>query len=210
MDWIGGGDNGFESPSGRLLRDAIMASLGIMAAIVVFLLPHINEPKENQAEARARGNVRIEIYWPNEINADIDLWSKAPGDNPVGYSNKNGRIFNLVRDDLGTYNDISGKNYEVTFSRGIPDGDWTINIHLYRNESGNPPVPVTVILTIQENDTVNAKGSPAKILHKTEQLTTVGQEVTLVRFSTLNRKLVDGSINFVPNMIRVAPTDTTP
>jgi hypothetical protein len=187
-----------------------MASLGIMAAIVVFLLPHINEPKENQAEARARGNVRVEIYWPNEINADIDLWSKAPGDNPVGYSNKNGRIFNLVRDDLGTYNDISGKNYEVSFSRGIPDGDWTINIHLYRNEGGNPPVPVTIILTIQEHDTVNAKGSPAKIMHKTEQLTTVGQEVTLVRFSTYNRKLVDGSINFVPNMIRAAPTDTTP
>lgn len=207
MDWIGGGDNGFESPSGRLLRDAIMASLGIMAAVVVFLLPHINEPKENEAEARSRGNVRVEIYWPNEINADVDLWSKAPGDNPVGYSNKNGRVFNLVRDDLGTYSDISGQNFEVSFSRGIPDGDWTINIHLYRNESGNPPVPVTIILTIQENDTVNAKGSPAKILHKTEQLTAIGQELTLVRFSTHNKKLVDGSINFVPKFIRAARAD---
>lgn len=206
MDWIGGGDNGFESPSGRLLRDAIMASLGIMAAVVVFLLPHINEPKENEAEARSRGNVRVEIYWPNEINADVDLWSEAPGDNPVGYSNKNGRIFNLVRDDLGTYNDISGQNFEVSFSRGIPDGDWTINIHLYRY-GDSIPIPVTVILTIQENDSANAKGSPAEILHKIEQLTTVGQELTLVRFSTYNKKLVDGSINFVPKAIRAAPVD---
>ena len=204
MDWIGSGDNGFESPSGRLLRDAIMASLGIMAAIVVFLLPHINEPKEKDAEARSRGNIRVEIYWPNEINADIDLWSKAPNDNPVGYSNKNGRVFNLVRDDLGTYNDISGQNYEVSFSRGIPDGEWTINIHLYRNESGNPPVPVTIILTLNSDDTVNSKTAPAEILHKTEQLVRVGQELTLVRFTTRNKKIIDDSINFIPNYLRAS------
>ena len=50
---------------------------------------------------------------------------KAPDDIPVGYSNKGGLFFNLLRDDLGKYKDNSPINYEVSYSRGISEG----NIH---------------------------------------------------------------------------------
>jgi len=33
--------------------------------------------------------------------AHVDLWVQAPGDVPVGYSNKSGGVLNLLRDDLG-------------------------------------------------------------------------------------------------------------
>ena len=46
----------------------------------------------------------------------------APDDIPVGYSNKGGLFFNLLRDDLGIYKDNSPVNYEVSYSRGISKG----------------------------------------------------------------------------------------
>jgi hypothetical protein len=49
----------------------------------------------------------------------VDLWVQAPGDIPVGYSNKGGLIMNLLRDDLGT-NDPTPLLYENQYSHGVP------------------------------------------------------------------------------------------
>ena len=57
----------------------------------------------------------IEARWPDAVDADVDLWVQAPGDVPVGYSNKGGAIFNLLRDDLGTRADATGINYEISY-----------------------------------------------------------------------------------------------
>ena len=62
---------------------------------------------------------------------------------PSGYSNKGGLIMNLLRDDLGT-NDPTPLRYENQFSRGVPPGEYTINLHLFRNLQGTYPVPVDV------------------------------------------------------------------
>ena len=75
----------------------------------------------------------IEARWPDGVDADVDLWVQAPGDVPVGYSNKGGAIFNLLRDDLGQRADATGMNYEVSYARGMPAGEYTANLHLYRN-----------------------------------------------------------------------------
>jgi hypothetical protein len=42
--------------------------------------------------------------------AHFDLWIQAPGDVPVGYSNKSGGVFNLLRDDLGKAKDMTDGN----------------------------------------------------------------------------------------------------
>ena len=42
--------------------------------------------------------------------AHFDLWVQAPGDVPVGYSNKSGGVFNLLRDDLGKAKDMTDGN----------------------------------------------------------------------------------------------------
>ena len=55
----------------------------------------------------APGNVIIEAQWADKLDADVDLWVQAPGDVPVGYSNKSGAVFNLLRDDLGRAHDIT-------------------------------------------------------------------------------------------------------
>jgi hypothetical protein len=74
------------------------------------------------------------MRWPDAADTDVDLWVQGPGDVPVGYSNKGGRLFNLLRDDLGLQSDAAKINYESSFSRGIVEGEYVINVHLYKSK----------------------------------------------------------------------------
>ena len=185
LDWLGGhGSITGERTINTLFRDVLLVAVGALAAVLIIILFLVNPPKEEEAAAsRSRGNMRVEVYWPSEINADVDLWSKAPDDNPVGYSNLNGRVFNLVRDDLGTHADLSGVNYEVSFTRGIPPGEYVINLHWYSNAQGAARIPVKILITLKKDDGANSKESPTKVLTKTVMLTMVGREITVIRFN---------------------------
>jgi len=81
-----------------LWRDVITLVLAGVVAIVIILLSHINPPLKQEADAKAPGNLMVEIRWPDAIDVDVDLWVRAPGDIAVGYSNLNGTIFNLERE----------------------------------------------------------------------------------------------------------------
>lgn len=175
-----------------LFRDILMGALGALALALIILAFHINPPKNEDAEnERSRGNVRVEVVWDKDTNVDIDTWVKAPGDTPVGYSNLNGRVFNLVRDDLGSYADLTEMNYEVAFSRGIPAGEWVINLHWFSNAQGAVEVPVKVLITMKKDDADQSKGSPLTIMSKHVVLRRVGQELTIIRFTTDKERNVD-------------------
>ena len=132
-----------DEDQGTVFRDVLMLVLFGFVTIVVLILPHLNPP-EAAADATPPGNVVVEMRWPDDIDADVDLWVQAPGDTPVGYSNKSARYFNLLRDDLGKDNETTGLNFEVAFSRGTPAGEYTVNAHLYRNQSARTPIEVVV------------------------------------------------------------------
>ena len=185
-------------PSDTVFRDVILLVLLGFVAVTVLLLPYIN-PKGLSAEAATKppGNVIVEVTWPETLDTDVDLWVRAPGDVPVGYSNKGGVIFNLLRDDLGKYRDPTDINYEVAYSRGIPPGEYAVNLHLYRNPSGTYPVPVKV--------TVSSRNGPAQttrhLVETRVKLDTEGQEKTAIRFKLdEDGQLVASSLNnlFVP------------
>jgi hypothetical protein len=123
--------------AGIVFRDLITLALCGFVVCVVLIMPHINPPVTKTAQdTDPPGNVIVEVRWPDELDSDVDLWVEAPGDVPVGYSNKGGVIFNLLRDDLGKRADATGMNYEVSYSRGIAAGEYTVNVHLYRNTAG--------------------------------------------------------------------------
>ena len=101
--------------SGTVFRDVIMLALAGFIAMVLLLLPHLDPPgKAAEENTQPPGNVIVEARWPDELDSDVDLWVQAPGDIPVGYSNKGGAIFNLLRDDLGNRVDATGLNHEVS------------------------------------------------------------------------------------------------
>ncbi len=164
---------------GTVFRDVIMLALAGFVAMVLLLLPHLNPPGQAAEETtQPPGNVIVEIRWPDELDTDVDLWVQAPGDMPVGYSNKGGLYFNLLRDDLGKRADATGMNYEVSYSRGIPAGEYTVNVHLYRNPSNVYPVPVTVVTSIKKAPNESAK----QLLASKVELSREGEEVTVYRF----------------------------
>ncbi len=190
----------FDDDSGSTVyRDVIFLALAGFVAMVLLLLPHLNPPATADEGTPAPGNVIVEISWPNQTDADVDLWVEAPGDVPVGYSNKGGLIFNLLRDDLGGQSDVTEINYEVSYSRGVPAGDYTVNIHLYRDMSGQLPLPVSVSVSVKPTAQVSAK----RILTTRIDLLHQGQEITAFRFS-LDKKggLVAGSVHDLPRALR--------
>ena len=111
--------------SGTVFRDVILLALAGFVFITVLLLPHINpKAKDGEGATDPPGNVIAEMRWDDKLRTDVDLWVQAPGDVPVGYSNKSGLIFNLLRDDLGSHADPTDVNFETSFSRGIPPGEY--------------------------------------------------------------------------------------
>lgn len=190
-----------EDDSGdTVFRDVIMLALSGFVAIVLLLLPHLNPPVQAK-EAASPGNIVVEIRWPDDINADVDLWVEAPGDRPVGYSNKGGKVFNLLRDDLGKYHDLTDVNYEFAFSRGMPAGEYTVNVHLYRNSSEIYPVPVTVVASVKKNPSSGLR----RIMSATVQLTYRGEELTAFRFALDDKgALIPGSVHNLQKPLRSA------
>jgi hypothetical protein len=190
-----------EDVNGTVFRDVITLALCGFVAVVILLLPHINPKQEAQAAVAnaVPGNVMVEARWADELDTDVDLWVQAPGDVPVGYSNKSGVIFNLLRDDLGRNADPTQLNYEVSYSRGVPPGEYAVNLHMYRNKAKVSPVKVTVVTSVKRPNAESAK----QILTSSVDLMVENQEATVYRFKlTEAGELVPGSVNSLPKPLR--------
>ncbi len=174
-----------------VFRDVIMLALAGFVAIVILLLPHLHPPTSGDASVDPPGNVVVEIRWADGLPTDVDLWVEAPGDAPVGYSNKGGEIFNLLRDDLGQITDTTNLNYEVAFSRGVPTGEYTVNVHLYSNHAPTLPIKVSVVASIK----TDMQQSLRPLVKTDIELVKVGEELTAFRFS------LDEQGNLVPDSV---------
>jgi hypothetical protein len=179
-------------------QDALVclsAVLLIALAVAQFIPP--KSASSSTEGIKPPGAIMIETTWPDDNPADIDLWVQAPGDVPVGYSNKGGAVFNLLRDDLGSQFDLTDMNYESSFARGLVPGEYTVNLHSYRGIK--MPVLCKVVVSVQTaTDTVMRQ-----ILATEVTLTREGQERTALRFR-LDAKgaLVSGSANSIQRPLR--------
>ena len=183
--------------------DTALLMLGGFVLMTVLMMTVLNPPaKSSETDgAKAPGNVIVEIQWPDKLDADVDLWVQAPGDVPVGYSNKGGRVFNLLRDDLGKAQDMSDLNYEIAYSRGMPPGEYIVNVHMYRGVGVSYPIPVKVNVTVNRDST---KAS-TPLLTTTVELRKQNQEVTAFRFRLdASGQLSQGSVNSLFKELRVA------
>jgi hypothetical protein len=193
--------DGFDGDeSGTVFRDVIMLALAGFIAMVLLLLPHLNPPGQAAEEnTEPPGNVIVEVRWPDELDSDVDLWVQAPGDVPVGYSNKGGAVFNLLRDDLGNRVDATDMNYEVSYARGIAAGEYTVNVHLYRNPASVFPVTVTVVTSVKKTPEARAK----QLLASEVELVREGEELTVYRFELgASGDLVPGSVHSLQRKLR--------
>lgn len=183
--------------------DTALLMLGGFILMTVLMLSVVNPPAKSAETAgdTAPGNVIIEAQWADSLDADVDLWVQAPDDRPVGYSNKSGAVFNLLRDDLGKAADITNNNYEVAYSRGMPAGEYVANVHMYRGVGVTYPVTVRVVARLQ----TGPDKSSQELLGSTVELKHENDQVTAFRFRLDGHgQLVAGSINDVYKDLRTA------
>ncbi len=192
----------FDDESGAtVFRDVIMLALAGFIMLVLLLLPHVNPRATPQDPTPRPGNVMVELRWPDELNVDVDLWVQAPGDVPVGYSNQGSAIFNLLRDDLGHLNDTTDLNYEFSYSRGVPAGEYTVNLHLYRNLANVYPVPAFVAVSVKNSPNLPAQ----QILSTKLNLSHEDEELTAFRFKLDEEgRLLSGSVHNLPRPLRAS------
>lgn len=183
---------------GITFRDLLTILVLAFVFIIVAMLAHLNPPATND-DAEPPGNVIATITWP-EGNIDVDLWVLGPGEpKGVGYSNSNGLLWNLLRDDLGTFPDATPLNYENAYTRGIFAGEYVVNVHCYRC----PTVPVPVDVEIAVKRLGEGKKGLRLIATTRADLRFNGEEVTALRFRLdADGKLVDGSLNHLHKPLR--------
>jgi hypothetical protein len=181
-------------------RDLLMIMLLGFVFMIIAMIPHLNPPATDD-KAVPPGNVIAAIEWPPG-DTDVDLWVMGPGEvHPVGYSNKGGLLWNLLRDDLGSSPDATDSNYENSYTRGITPGEYIINVHCYRCPI--LPVPVNVEISINSGD--NSKGSIKVIATTRVVLHQNKEEATAIRFKlTKKGELVSGTVNHVFRQLRAA------
>ena len=167
----------------------MLALIGFVA-MVIMLLPHISKTQDETDEHSPPGNVVVEMHWPDELPVDVDLWVQAPNDVPVGFWNQGSQFFNLLRDELGLEGDASARNFEVSYSRGILAGDYTVNVHMYGKVPAGVVVPVRVVVSVKVK-----YDSLRQILQTSVELQRRNQEETAFRFRlTGDGDLVPGSV----------------
>ncbi len=170
-------------------RDLLIALLVVFMAMAALAL--VAASKVEKSGVR-QGGLAIEMRWQESANADVDLWVRAPGDQPVGYSHMGDAHCNLLRDDLGRHLDPESRNEEMTICRGIDAGEWVVDAMLYRSYDGQVPVKVTVTVT-------RLADVATQILSRTVEITAPGEQVTVFRFGIDGHgDYVAGSENFLP------------
>lgn len=184
-----------------LFRDLLFTMVLFFIVIVIWMLPFIADQAKRAEGQEPPGNITAMIVWPAG-DTDIDLWVTGPGEPvPIGYSNKGGVLWNLLRDDLGAAPDATALNYENAYTRGAPEGEFVINLHCYRC----PVLPQKVSVEIGSSKLSGTGKGTTVIATATVTLTSNGQERTAVRFRLdKSGNLIPGSLNSVFKPLRAA------
>lgn len=167
-----------------LKLDALFNMLGVLMLFIVALIAQINPPAA--PPQKPPGEIAASITWPAGYT-DVDIWVLAPGDRGVGYSYKSGRVWSLLRDDLGVKNDPLPMNIEAAYTRGLPDGEYVVNVHCY-GCAGKVPVPVSVEVRL---------AAGGVLFSGVVDLVADKQERTAIRFRMAGGEFVRGSANQV-------------
>lgn len=155
--------------------------------IIAFLM--IN-PISKRGQVDPPVTMMVQMRWNDKSVYDVDLWVKSP-DSLVGYTDKESGYVSLDRDDLGLKNDtyvINGeertvlRNYEVVNFTALPDGEYTINLHMFSFKFvGEETVSVTVTMLSPYNEVWTGDITLSK----------AREEYTAITFVVLNGEVVD-------------------
>lgn len=184
-------------------NDLLLSLLACLLAAVI-LIAQPKPPIDQTAVARNAGAISVYTFWQDGINLDVDTHLSDPGGEHVFYQHPAGKVWNLLRDDMGMINDPGHHNFENAVARGTPPGEYRVNVAAYRGARGLYPANVEIEIRITGDVEQGASGQT--ILHRTVTLDDTGDEVTAFAFQIdANGRLVPGSVNSLYQPLARAP-----
>lgn len=188
-------------PFTDLLFNVLLIFTFLFLVTIVFLNP---PTKTGAVELKAE--YVITVKWPDHNPDDVDVWVENPERRVVWFRNPDDGFMHLDRDDRGTANDVmyldgqrvvNPVNQEVVTIRQVAYGEYTVNLHYYKSNTGEP---------------VNVEVNVARVNPKFEilyygktQLERAGDEKTAVRFHINSDNSVGQMSSLYKRLVSVEP-----
>lgn len=158
-----------------------------MFFVICLILMSITKKVATTVEMKAE--FIVVLTWNSNENGeadDIDLWVEDPVGNVIFFRRKEIGLMHLDRDDLGATNDViitadgrkimSTTNQEIATIRGLINGEWTVNLHMYKKK-------VKMISDVEVRiEKLNP--SVSTIAHEKYRMSQDLEEITVIRFTT--------------------------
>jgi hypothetical protein len=177
----------------------------VFAVLLKLSLLAINVESAESAQKRLKSSALflIKVVWAGESDDDVDTYVSDPLSHLVFFKRLQDGLMNLDRDDTGSSSNLitlpdgrvakSAYNEEQVEIRGIIEGEYIVNVHMYRKAT---PTPTKVIVTLYKV----AEGEDVQIHERVLTLAQQGQEETAFRF-TLTRSGEVADINELPKSL---------
>ena len=134
--------------------DLLFNTLLCFAALFMLSFMLIN-PSKNENNVKSNADFIITVTWPAEVDNDVDTYVRDPQGNLVAFMRREEGLMHLDRDDLGKSNDTiqtplgpvtHPENKEIVTLRGFVQGEYIVNVHMYRRTDSKPLTEVIVQL----------------------------------------------------------------
>lgn len=171
--------------------------LNVLTGIIfLFVLTTLMiQPKKADEGMKKNAEYVLTAEWPADVDCDVDMWVRDPFGNRVWFEQKDVGIMHLERDDLGFRNDSIIDNYgnrvyfvnenkETWVLRGIMEGEFTVNLHLYSCRVGSTQMNLYSDMKVEVAMTLMKMNPKYSTLHKkTVRLQNIWEEVTAFNFT---------------------------
>ena len=185
------------------LLDLLFNTMLIFAFLFLIAIVFISPPAD-LGNVELKAEYIVSVKWADNSVDDVDTWVQHPGGRVLWFRNTDTGFMHLDRDDRGQQNDtviVNGRelasalNQEIVNIRKLLPGEYTVNLHYYKSNSGEP---VTAEVSVSK---VNP--SLEIVYYAKIKLREAGAEETAVRFY-LNQDGSVGNLNTLPkSLVRV-------
>jgi hypothetical protein len=177
----------------------------VFAVLLKLSLLAINVQSAESTQKRVKSSALflIKVTWAGESADDVDTYVSDPLSHLVFFKRLQDGLMNLDRDDTGSNSNMitlpdgrvakSAYNEEQVEVRGIVEGEYIVNLQMYRKAVR---IPTKVIVTLYKV----AEGEDVQVHERVLTLAEQGQEATAFRF-TLTKSGEVADINELPRSL---------
>jgi len=177
----------------------------VFAVLLKLSLLAMNVQSSESMQKRLKSDALflIKVAWAGESNDDVDTYVSDPLSHLVSFKRLQDGLMNLNRDDTGSNSNMitlpdgrvvkSAYNEERVEIRGIIEGEYVVNLHMYRKAIRIPTKVIVTLFRVAEGEDVQVH---ERVLALAEQ----GQEMTAFRF-TLTKSGEVADINELPRSL---------